>query len=163
MEEILLAVMAKLSEITSLRWVDINVGQMDSETPPVDYPCALVDVSSINYRSAGGRRQTGEALVEVELFFTVRSPSNSSAPARVREQAFKHFNTIKEVYVALQGLSGECFSGLNRVELKRDKTYFPRPFTLTFRCAVDDRDAEPRYDKLPVPPGIIFPEIQTNV
>lgn len=154
MEEILLAVMAKLQEISALRWIDINIGQMDVDNPPVDYPCALVDVPDIDYKSAGGKRQNGEAIVEVELFFPVRTPSNMSAPEQVRQQAFEHFKIVKDVYLALQGLEGNNFSGLNRIKLSRRKDYYPRPITLFFRCSVEDHSAVKEYTRYPVDPNI---------
>lgn len=128
---------------------------MAVENPPVDYPCALVDVTDINYTTAGMRRQVGEARVEIELYFIVRSPGNAAAPEELRKQAFEHFALVTKVYKALEGASGESFGGLNRVQMRRDKGYYPRSFTLVFRCSVEDRAAVPTYRKLSdVVPGI---------
>lgn len=156
MEEILNVILDKLAaDVPELRWIDINLGQMATENPPVDYPCALIDVTDIDYTTAGMRRQVGEARIEIELYFIVRSPSNAAAPEKMREQAFGHFGTVKKVYKALEGVSGESFGGLNRVQVRRDKGYYPRSFTLVFRCSVEDREAVPKYRKLPgVVPGI---------
>lgn len=156
MEEILNVILDKLAaDVPELRWIDINLGQMATENPPVDYPCALIDVTDIDYTTAGMHRQVGEARIEIELYFIVRSPSNTAAPEKMREQAFGHFGTVKKVYKALEGVSGESFGGLNRVKVRRNKTYYPRPFTLVFRCSVEDRGAVPTYRKLTeVVPGI---------
>ena len=56
MEEILETVMQKLAQIPELRWIDLNVGQMSVQNPPVDYPCALVDITAIDHTTA--RRPT---------------------------------------------------------------------------------------------------------
>lgn len=149
MEEIIKVVMAKLtSEVPELRWVDLNIGQMNTSEPPVDYPCALIDVTKIDYSTAGCRRQIGTVDVEIELYFVVRSPSNAAAPEHLREQALSHFDIVQKVYVALEGLAGENFTGLNRQQARRDKTYYPRGFTLSFRCSLEDRAAVPTYKKL---------------
>lgn len=157
MEEILNVILAKLKAgVPELRWADINLGQMATENPPVDYPCALVDVTDISYTTAGMRRQVGEARIEIELYFIVRSPSNAAAPEDLREQAFGHFTIVKKVYKALEGVSGEAFGGLNRVQMRRDKGYYPRSFTLVFRCSIEDQAAIPKFQKLPgVVPGIL--------
>lgn len=156
MEEILNVILAKLkNEVPELRWIDVNLGQMATENPPVDYPCALVDVTDISYTTAGMRRQVGEARIEIELYFIVRSPANIAAPDYLRKQAFEHFGVVAKVYKALEGVSGESFGGLNRVQVRRDKGYYPRSFTLVFRCSVEDRAAVQTYQKLPgVIPGI---------
>lgn len=156
MEEILNVILDKLTtDVPELRWIDVNLGQMETENPPVDYPCALVDVTDISYTTAGMRRQVGEARIEIELYFIVRSPSNTAAPEKMRKQAFGHFDTAKKVYKTLEGVSGEAFGGLNRVQVRRDKGYYPRSFTLVFRCSVEDREAVPTYRKLSdVVPGI---------
>lgn len=148
MEEILEAVMQKLSQITELRWIDLNVGQMNAQEPPVDYPCALVDIAAIEHTTAGTQRQIGELQLEVELYFIVRSPANTNAPGHLREQAFGHFAIVRKIYAALQNLSGENFTGLTRVRTTRNKNYYPRAITLTFKTSLEDRSAVPQYRKL---------------
>ncbi|MEG2276663.1 MAG: hypothetical protein RSA53_05440 [Odoribacter sp.] len=149
MKEIIEAVMAKLKiGVPELRWIDLNVGQMNTENPPVDYPCALVDIANIDYSSAGCRRQLGTVTLEIELFFVVRAPANVAAPESLREQALSHFYIVQKVYTALEGLAGEHFTGLNRISSRRDKTYYPRGFTIVFRCSLEDRAAVPTYQKL---------------
>lgn len=159
MEEILNVILATLKKaVPELRWIDVNLGQMMTENPPVDYPCALVDVTDISYTTAGMKRQVGEARIEVELYFIVRSPANTAAPENIRKQAFEHFAVVTKVYKALEGVNGECFSGLNRVQMRRDKGYYPRSFTLVFRCSVEDQGAVPTFRKLP---GVL-PDITVN-
>ena len=82
MEEILETVMQKLAQIPELRWIDLNVGQMSVQNPPVDYPCALVDITAIDHTTAGVQRQIGDLQLEIELYFIVRSPANTLAPGR---------------------------------------------------------------------------------
>lgn len=156
MEEILNVILDKLKkDVPELRWIDVNLGQMAVENPPVDYPCALVDVTDIDYTTAGMKRQVGEARIEIELYFIVRNPANTAAPDNIRKQAFEHFGVVKKVYKALEGVSGENFGSLNRKQVRRDKGYYPRSFTLVFRCSVEDQGAVPAYRKLPgVIPGI---------
>lgn len=157
MEEILNIILANLkNEVPELRWIDVNLGQMATENPPVDYPCALVDVTDISYTTAGMRRQIGEARIEIELYFIVRSPANMAAPDDLRKQAFEHFSVVSKAYKALEGVSGENFGSLNRVQVRRDKGYYPRSFTLVFRCSVEDQGAVQKFQKLSgIVPGIV--------
>ncbi len=148
MEEILETVMQKLAQIPELRWIDLNVGQMSVQNPPVDYPCALVDITAIDHTTAGVQRQIGDLQLEIELYFIVRSPANTLAPGHLREQAFEYFAIVRKIYATLQNLSGENFTGLTRVRTTRNKNYYPRALTLTFRTTLEDRSAIPKYRKL---------------
>ena len=60
MEEILKKVMQRLrEEVPELKWIDLNIGQMMMENPPVDYPCALIDVPRTEYSDASAGMQVG--------------------------------------------------------------------------------------------------------
>lgn len=155
MEEIITAVMQRLKdEVPELRWIDINIGQMATENPPVDYPCALVDIPCTDYSDAGGRVQLGKVTLEVELYFIVRTPMNMAAPEAIRQQSLSHFGLATQVYKALQGFSGESFTALSRKRATRTKDYYPRSFQLSFECSVKDSSAAPVRIKLNVPPRI---------
>ncbi|MCL2502660.1 MAG: hypothetical protein FWE99_05955, partial [Bacteroidales bacterium] len=81
MKEILQAVMTKLKQgVPQLRWISVNTGQMNTESPSVDYPCALVDVPRMLYRniSTCGSIQSKELTIEVELYFVVRASASMS-------------------------------------------------------------------------------------
>lgn len=136
------------AQVPELRHIDMNLGQMNMENPPVDYPCALIDVTDIRYSQTGQGGQVGTATIDIELFFSVNSPSNMSAPNSVRTQAMAHFDIVKKVYTSLEGLSGDNFSGLSRLGLKRNAQYFPRAFTLAFQSAIYENTARPSYRKL---------------
>lgn len=138
MREIVEAVMLRLKEqVPELRWIDINLGQMNTETPPVDYPCALVDVGGINYQGLTKTTSRGTVRVEVELFFVVRTPTNMSAPISMRETAFDTFDIVKKVDFALHGLETDEFYPMKRVSVGRNKQYYPRSFILTYECKTD--------------------------
>ena len=149
METIITAIIDKLaSDIPELRHIDINIGQMAVPDPPVDYPCALIDVSEIDWTTLGCKRQRGEVNIEIELFFIIRTSTQSAAPKEVRASALEHFSIIKKVYKTLQGLSGDTFSGLTRVKSQRNKEYYPRGFKMAFTCSIEDSSAVQTYRKL---------------
>jgi hypothetical protein len=137
MKEMLQAVMAKLKkDIPQLRWVSINVGQMNVESPPVEFPCALVDVPRMLYKnlSTCGSYQSKELTVEVELYFIVRASAAMSAPELVREQALEHLDIMEQVYIALHRFRYGDYSPLECTGIARGKEYYPRNVTLTFSC-----------------------------
>ena len=140
MKELLEQIMKRIqSQVPSLRWIDMNMGQMDTENPPVDYPCALVDITNVDWTTMmNGGQQRGKATVEVELYFVVRQPTNTSAPEHIRSQAMVFFDIVQEVNRALHGFRGENFSPMVRVSSQKRKEYYPRPVVLTYTCNVSD-------------------------
>lgn len=140
------AVMNRLKEqVPELAWIDVNLGQLELENPPVDYPCALVDIPTINYENLGNRAQIGQVNVEIELYFQVATPSNMATPLDLRVQAAEHFTIVNKVYVALEGFAQDHFGCLNRRQFTRNKKIAPRGFVLDFVCTTTDTSACPVY------------------
>ena len=138
MKEIIEAVMERLkTTVPELRWIDVNIGQMDSSTPPVDYPCVLIDVSQIIYTTLKDGTSKGIAQVDVELYFACRAPSNAAAPESMRADAMAMFDVVKLVDKNLHGLETEEFYPFERAKVRREKTYYPRPFYLSYECRTD--------------------------
>lgn len=139
MDKIITAIMNRLSEqVPALAWIDVDLGQLSFDAPPVDYPCALIDVANVEYSGAGRNVQMAITTVNINLAFTVLSPSDHTAPEVLREQAMEHYRTISEVYQALQGYGTVDFAPLNRTTLTRQKNTYPRHFTMTFRTQAMD-------------------------
>ncbi|MEG2495589.1 MAG: hypothetical protein RSB32_07830, partial [Mucinivorans sp.] len=66
MEELIHATMSRLAEqVPELRFIDVDLEQLRLEQPPVDFPCALIDVSRIEYSSNGQRQQQAEVDMSV--------------------------------------------------------------------------------------------------
>lgn len=155
MKELITAVMTRLKEqVPALRWIDLNIGQMATENPPVDYPCALIDIPTGDYSDASQGMQLGKLTLEVELYFIIRTPASMAAPEKLRNQALEHFDIAAEVYRALQGFGGETFTGLTRIRSTRDKEYYPRCFRLTFVCGTKDISAMTNRDRVKLRPAV---------
>lgn len=138
MEKLIDAIFKQLrTEVPELRFIDINLGQLQLENPPVDWPCALVDVASVDYQ--GGDMQSAETVLNVTLGFLVYGPSNAGAAPELRQQAMQHYAILRQVAEALHGFRPEGFAPLNRVSLVRGNETYPRHFTLSFRTQHTER------------------------
>ena len=49
MKQIFLSIQNRLAEIEELSYIDKDWGQLQYEQPPVQWPCALIDVANIDY------------------------------------------------------------------------------------------------------------------
>lgn len=71
MKDIIQHTIAHLKEkVTALHYVNIDYGQLDfyaQGTPPVRFPCALIDLPQINYTNQARGAQIGEAVLSVSL------------------------------------------------------------------------------------------------
>ncbi len=69
-------------------------------------------------------------------------PVNISALAPNREKQFRMFALLRMIYTRLQGLSGESFSGLTRISLRRAKREDAiREYIMQFRFGGTDNAA----------------------
>jgi hypothetical protein len=84
--------------------------------------------------------QQGEAILTVRVAHF--DPVNISALASNRNKAFRMFSLLRTIYVQLQGLSGETFSGLTRTSLRRVKREDAiREYIMQFRFGGTDNAA----------------------
>lgn len=90
--------------VPALKYVDQDWGQMDFyPNPPVKFPCALIDIQSVQYSNAGEFIQQGTAVVVIRLFDMRLSNSSQAAPAAQKENAKKNWQLIEDVNKALHG------------------------------------------------------------
>lgn len=154
MKELMTAVMKRLNEqVPELGWVDINIGQMATENPSVNYPCALLDISEGVFSDASCGIQMGELTLDVELYFAMPASGSETTAEELREQASGYFGLAEKVYLALQGFSGETFSRLARARMNADKEHHPRCFRLQFTCTTRDESAKTVWTKVNLRPA----------
>lgn len=127
------AIQAKLGEVTELKYIDEDWGQLDYYSPnfPVQWPCCLIDVSGALFSNIGKdkgakpqNRQQG--TVNVSFTFANLKLTNTSikAPAGQKNNAWKLYEIMQKAHEVLQGLQpdGNCGnlirSGFKRI--KRD-------------------------------------------
>lgn len=112
MTDILQAINDKLNEVTELKYIDENWGQLDLYGPqiPVQWPCALVDFNTgqftnigRNYRVKPQNRQEGTLTVEITIANLKLTNSSNKAPTFQKEKAFAIWDLINKVHEVLQG------------------------------------------------------------
>lgn len=104
-KDVLTAVQKSLLNIPGLKYVAEDWGQLDYYTnrPPVEFPCALIDIQGADYADLSRQHQQADAT------FTIRiadyRPVNVSALSQESdEESFYIFDLLAEIYKALQGL-----------------------------------------------------------
>lgn len=134
MEAIIEAIMNRLADkVPELNFIDIDLEQLQLSAPPVDFPCALIDVATIDYSSNSGNSQQALATINVTLGFNILSVSDANAPATTRAQSMAHYKIIEKVAEALHGFGTQEFSSLQRIKLQRRANTYPRHYVMSFQ------------------------------
>lgn len=133
MKDVFTAISDKIAaSVPAIRWVDFDLGQLSQEKPPVSWPCALVDYSANTVEPGADLTVTETLSVEITLGFKLRERTHSKAQATFRDEALEHLDTVSAVRAALEGLSGDSFSGLTYTGFTRDRRADYRVYRLTF-------------------------------
>lgn len=120
MTDVLQAINDKLNEISELKYIDENWGQLDLYGPqiPVQWPCALVDFNTgqftnigRNYRVTPQNKQEGTLTVEITIANLKLTNSSNKAPIFQKEKAFAIWDLINKVHEILQGWSPQENAG----------------------------------------------------
>ncbi len=102
----------KLSEITELKYIDENWGQLDYYSPnmPVQWPCCLIDLQNAQFSNISKNinkrpRDRQNATINIELTLANIRLTNTSykAPAMQKENAWKLFDLIEKIHKTLHG------------------------------------------------------------
>jgi hypothetical protein len=134
MKDIFLTIQEKLGEIPELQYVDKNWQQLQYDPPPVKFPCALLDVSSVDYTQMGNRAQMAEASVEITVANVRLHNSSSKAPHKA--DAYAVFALIDKIHQLLHGFTNGQFQRLTRIGVQRVQAEFGYEiYTVTFRTA----------------------------
>jgi hypothetical protein len=124
MKTLIPSIQQKLSaEVSALKYIDQDWGQMDLfQQPAVKFPCALLDVQSVNYSNLQRNVQQGEAVLIVRVFDMRLSPSSIGAPPNMKENAGKIWQLIEDINCALHHqFISENFGKPVRTQMRRTK------------------------------------------
>lgn len=106
-------------------YIDLDTGQLDArdhEPPPVEFPCALIDIEYDKCEDESKFVQQCRARVTVRVAFEAWADETSSAtPIQWREKALAKMDIPDKVYCALQGWGTDEFSDLSRTSMRPEK------------------------------------------
>lgn len=120
-----------IATIPELKWVDDNLGQLDEENPPVEYPCALVGIGNSRPTDYQTNPQYGDLTLEVTI--VCPSPqSTANPPEKIHPYAGMIYEIIQKTDHLLRQMEGESYSPLNRIGIRADTSRLPARFILSY-------------------------------
>lgn len=129
MKAFLETVQAKLAEISELKYIDEDWGQLDSYSPnpPAKFPCALIDITSMVYSNLGKdmsanpiNRQITEGTITFIIANVKLSNTSQRAPQNQKNNAWGIWDIMEKIHQKVQGWKPTGDSGaLIRTSHKR--------------------------------------------
>jgi hypothetical protein len=106
MKELFLLIRELLKDIPELKWVDLEKGQLDfSDTPPVDFPCALIKIELPRCENIISNIQTCQAMITIRLASRYSGETSAVTSDAALGSATAFFDAAQKVYLKLQGYS----------------------------------------------------------
>lgn len=117
------ALTAKLQEITELRWIDLDKGQIDRYDlrPPLAFPAVLIGIQYTRAESIGNRSQQVEALINLRLVVDYSGPTSAATPTQARQESLSYFQLAESVFDKLQGHKEAQFNRLDRRSMREER------------------------------------------
>ena len=112
MQDIIQAIQNKVAEVTALKYVDEDWGQLDdySPAPPAQFPCALIDIASLVFENIGRdnsatpiNRQTAEGSITITIANLKLSNTSKRAPQAQKDNAWSIFGILDDVHEKVHG------------------------------------------------------------
>ena len=94
-----------LSQIKELRYVAADWGQLDYEQPPVQWPCALIDMPGLQCSGLAGESLMNDATVTIQLVNQPPQRTSARAPKAQQDAGLVLFDLIDRVYELLHGVN----------------------------------------------------------
>lgn len=128
------------TDVTSVRFIDLDWNQLDFENPPITYPCVLIDFPDTQFAQMQGY-QEGTAIVRLKIIYRSFTATSNITPDANREAALAFFELEQDIYEAFQAwyASGDLVNAAirqNATTEKRDDGLRVR--VLEFQCTFKD-------------------------
>ena len=105
LKDIMQELIETLSGIKELRYVAADWGQLDYEQPPVQWPCALIDMPGLQCSGLAGESLMNDATVTIQLVNQPPQRTSARAPKAQQDAGLVLFDLIDRVYESLHGVN----------------------------------------------------------
>lgn len=127
-----------IDKVKAVQHIRLYNNQFDRETVEEAwaYPCVFVEFTQMLHEAVAYNQQQGDFIVRVYVGFE-----------SLKTEDLEIFDLVQDIYVALQGFSGQLFSSLQRVEETQDTDHDNViVWQIDFSTMVADCTSDPRAD-----------------
>ncbi len=141
MRQLYTTIVAILKQIPTIKWVDLNTGQLQQEMPPLAFPAVLVGINSLQCKELGGNVQRVYASFTLTVVGKAIGETNGNAPELMQGQALQFLDWVDGVYKKMQGFENEQFYPFNRTGIQFRNIRGLNVVDLQFETAFEDYTA----------------------
>lgn len=154
----ILAALPDTADVPGIRYVEQDLGQIDQfeVRPAVPDIGVLVDFVDTPYVQRQFKAQWAEMVINLRLYFTQYSTSNSLAALSIREKALYYYELEAKLYLILQDwkVNGLLMLPMKRIRATSEKRNDGiRVRNIGFKCTYEDRTLDTG--------GVIVPPVGT--
>lgn len=114
MEELYLKLLELLKGIKDINYIDMDMGQLNEEVPPLSYPACLIDIALPSCSDIHSDLQQVSAIFSVKVITKSIGETNSLTPEEVRVKSLEYLALQDKVYKILQGYQDNNFYPFSR-------------------------------------------------
>jgi hypothetical protein len=149
-----------------IRHIDQDFGQLEDlgpdKRPPVAWPCVLIDIDDITWKSMSNNGQSGVGNEILRLGFTPHDNSNQVTPIMYKQKALRYYDIEYALHLALQGWcpdpTTDIFGSLDRVTARTEKREdFLRVREIIYSLGFDDYSTQNSKTKVPATLNFMIP------
>lgn len=141
------------TEVTSLKWIDLDTGQLDNpeNNYPFPFPCVFIDFERVDWQDAGERMQDGLVMMTVRIASRIFDQTHSKTQDTLHDtftKAMTALQILTTVHAKLQGYSdGTYFNRLSRVSTETEKRNDGlKVFQMRYTFSARDKSAMKTYE-----------------
>ncbi|MDM1093409.1 hypothetical protein [Myroides odoratimimus] len=114
MEELYVKLIELLEQVGDIRYIDMDIGQLNEEVPPLSYPACLIDIALPSCSDIQSDIQQVSAIFSVKVITKSIGETNSLTPEQVRAKSLEYLSLQDKVYKKLQGYEDSSFYSFSR-------------------------------------------------
>lgn len=141
MKKLYLTLLEIIKEIPTIRWADLNTGQLQTEMPPVAFPAVLISLGNFKCEALCDTTQRVYASFTLTLVGQPFGETNSHATDTMRSDALQYLDLAEEIYRKMQGFESEAFYPFNRTGVQFKTLKGLSVVDLDFETAFEDDTA----------------------
>ena len=131
-KDIIQELIETLSGIKELRYVATDWGQLDYEQPPVQWPCALIDMPGLRCSAIEGGSLMNEGTLTIQLVDRPPQRTSAQAPKKQQDGSMVLFGLIDRVYELLHGVDSAHHTPFVLKSVERVNLIDLQSYTMTF-------------------------------
>jgi hypothetical protein len=147
--KLILDMQAKIAaDIPAIKFIDLELQQLDQDSPTVLFPCLLIDIGEISFTQFQ-THQDGKVIVQMKLATQSLRNTSENTPLAVRELELEIFEIEQQIYQAFQywnnvnALSGEFIrTSSSNIKQADSANAFLKIRLIQFECSFTDLSAE---------------------